>query len=1130
MALKNADIRRRLILLEADGVTFEKHDERAVFRRLFHGGILLSKPLHPHFWVIDALDECRAVQSLFSMLAKVNRETIPLRIFVTSRKTQAIERGMLELGKKMLHRDIQIGDTARDIKAFIDSRIDKLPVDEDEGRAVLTERILSKAAGSFLWVSLVVSELEKTFSAEAITEVLNDIPADMNNLYARTFDNMVEGGRGTKLARTILTWVVCASRPLSLSEIQSAIRLDVNETVQNLSKSIPSICGQLVFVDGQSRVQMVHQTAKDYLLHEDAHPEFAIKRGAANMHLAIKCMEILSGDSLKTSRVRSKKFGSKTAIAKDVALVDYACAFFSDHLHRSSSADPETMDALYDFLTSNVLNWIERLAKLGDVHHITRAATNIQTFLERPAKYYPQFGRQVQTVEAWIVDLIRISAQFKNILVTLPASIHWVIPPVCPKESIIHKSYTSPHRGLAVKGLKATTWDDCLLQIDYRGSQATAVNHGQQFFAVGLSTGLVVIYTADSGRYRRTIIHGERVRLVEFGSRDKIIASSGFRKIRVWDLSDGTQLWSFDTLQQTLSIVFSEENDYLIAASQGNRVNCWNLDENGELEIISWEGASGDTSPKEIQKQPPTHVCFSPDHDLIAVAYRGLPVLLFNLESETFFGNCVQHVGQRAFDPVMDMSFNPNSDMNFLVVSYHDGALALYNPLTIELVHEVPSVHAHALRCSPDGRTLVTGSAFGAIQVYDFGGANGAILTLLYRINASEEGIRSIAFSNDNLRFVDIRGGQCCVWEPAVLIRKDREDGSQSELSDPVSLVPKTVGTLEMERDADITSMTCHPSGDVVFCGMQDGSVAIYTTKDGQRGLTLYRHAANISVTAIVFGESSGILVSADESGRIISRKLTNSGTEWSSQLLVDKRSPSAITSLLIDPDNNLILLSGRLTAEIWTTAGELIGKAPKENLNLEQTVQDPQQPENFLLLEHTSASLYRWADFQPVESHTLSFEWNGSGSESTSTTFYNHDHLIRFTKPHGNKSEAKIQFYQSPIFKSPGIPSTQIPTFDVLGPSIEHLISITDNKLLFINTDLWVCSLDIKTFAAKPQVRRHFFLPSDWQVTSGDMMISFTTKKEFVFVKRSELVVISRGLDFSDIFTLSDTRGNFYR
>lgn len=80
----------------------------------------------------------------------------------------------------------------------------------------------------------------------------------MNLFNANSLENMSNIGRATKIAKGILKWTVCASRLLTLDELQCALKLDTYEIVYNLEKSIAAICGQLIFVDQQSRVQIIH--------------------------------------------------------------------------------------------------------------------------------------------------------------------------------------------------------------------------------------------------------------------------------------------------------------------------------------------------------------------------------------------------------------------------------------------------------------------------------------------------------------------------------------------------------------------------------------------------------------------------------------------------------------------------------------------------------------------------------------------------------------------------------------------------------------------------------------------------------------------------------------------------------
>lgn len=1135
MALSNVEVRTKLLTLHADGVSFEKNDEKAIWRKLFLDGVFQARSTQTLYWVIDALDECSKVHSLFSFIANTECHTPP-RIFITGRKTQEIERAVGQLGQSLAHVEMQVSDTVNDIKLFIGDRMDRLPVEDNESRLILIDRILAKSNGSFLWVRLVVQELEHACSEEAIEEILTEVPADMNLLYMRTLENMSKVRRETKLAKAILTWTVCASRPLTLSEMQCALKLDIDETVHNLDRLISSICGQLVFIDQRSRIQMVHQTARDFLIQEGLDSEFSIRKAEGHARLAVKCLGYLSGSRFKPQRAQKQKLAIKSGPAKDSALLDYACTFFSDHLYRASSLQSEPWDALYDFLNSNILAWIEHLAKTGDLYYITRTAMNIKAYLARRAKYFPPIGQQAQTVEAWSVDLIRVSAKFRTSLLTSPSSIYWLIPPMCPSESIISRKFTSPHRGLTVNGSVAAVWDDCLTQISYRDSQATAIDHGDRFFAVGLSTGKVFVYHSISGQVNRIVEHLERVKILEFSVQDKFLASGGLRKVHIWDLSTGHQIWSFGTSHQVLALAFTSEDECLLAATQGDYVSCWCLSDGCEKVRIPWhDGFKGEKETNKVrQRPPPTQASFSPDRNLLAVSYRGRSILLFDLESEVFFGDCVRRSALSASKsdthyPIVAMAFKPNSDVSLLIASYGDGELTVYNSWTLELRHRVSNVNAHTLACSPDGRTLVTGSSFGTILVFDFDGPVGETLTPIYRIDGYEEGIKSLAFSNDSLRFIDIRGSQCRVWEPAVLVRKDLDDCDQSEISDPAPTTHTSVTMAEGEIKAEITAMVCPADGDVIFCGKQDGSVAVYLTQDGQESCVLYKHSTNIAITSVAWGKRESILAGADESSRIVVRRIVRAQTGWSApEVLVDQRCADSVGGLLISPASDRLLVSGKDFDELWTIRGQKFGSKTSARKN-RKAISHPLQPAAFISLEFDVAHIFDWADFKELtdsEGVNLNrFSQPIIRSSSINISYHGRSILAELIKINGDQSSTKLECWQTFNIQANAKSITPLPGFEILGPHIEYVIAVNGNILLFLDTDLWVCSLDLKNFITTPEVKRHFFIPTDWLSTSGEMLFQLTSKNEFIFVKKTGLAIIKRGMDYFETISLSRAR-----
>ena len=162
--------------------------------------------------------------------------------------------------------------------------------------------------------------------------------------------------------------------------------------------------------------------------------------------------------------------------------------------------------------------------------------------------------------------------------------------------------------------------------------------------------------------------------------------------------------------------------------------------------------------------------------------------------------------------------------------------------------------------------------ALGTIQLFDF-----ESLKLLYRISSDGCGVKALAFSKNNHRLLDIRGSECRVWDPAILIREDINE----EISDPISMSTAPV-EISLESSEDIiliTSVAFHEGGAVFFCGRED--VSIYETTDGNSNQKLLGHASGVSIVSLQFDSGSEMLISVDSSSRVMMHKLGCKNAVW---------------------------------------------------------------------------------------------------------------------------------------------------------------------------------------------------------------------------------------------------------
>lgn len=591
MAMQDDLVKETLLQLVQDGLTWDKTDDTSVWRRLFTGCIFKLPSMTRHFWVVDGVDECSNFNALFT---KRLLATLPekLRLFATSRNLEEVERGLTSLGSdRATMQVLSDTDTVGDMRLFLSTGLTELGRPETaEDRERMCDTILEKSSGSFLWARLVLQEFRDAWTEEAMEAVLREIPADLFEMYSRMVQSIEEDRRKLPLAKSILTWVVLASRSLTIDELRCAVKLDTKQTLHNPAKAIPDLCGQLVFIDKQDRVHMIHATAREFLLDDTLDLGLSMHKKDDHTRLASLLLEYLSSGAIKPaqdkaqqSSLRSRGFAKPAATAppSDISLLDYACGFFSEHLYRSSSADDDLMIGLSNLLsTNNVLAWIEYIAKAQDLTPLSRTAINLREYLGRRMKYVPPTDRSVQLVDGWVTDLIRVAAKFRAELLACPSSIHSLIPPLCPSESTISRTFSRDPRpshttgSLVVKGLPPSSWDDCLIRMDFQKGQTTSVSHGDRFFAIGLSTGQISLYDPNSLQVLRQFKHPERVRILAFSQGDIFLASCGAKHLVLWDPKSGTALHSFPLRSTALAITFLGV-DEILGAFQSSELTKW---------------------------------------------------------------------------------------------------------------------------------------------------------------------------------------------------------------------------------------------------------------------------------------------------------------------------------------------------------------------------------------------------------------------------------------------------------------------------------------------------------------------------------------------------------------------------
>ncbi|TVY68623.1 Vegetative incompatibility protein HET-E-1, partial [Lachnellula suecica] len=893
-----------------------KADYRTIWRKLFLEGILTVHFPRPQYWVIDALDECKADSDLVPLLLKL-LETGRVRVFLTSRNTFESHRQLVHSKAKVISEEVLAHDTKSDIALYLEANMHDLPSVDENARQQMLDTILSKSAGCFLWVTLVMQELRRVHTSVEIRLVLENVPSDMSELYSRILDSMSQSPYGKMLAKTILIWAVCSARPLTTNELHHALQIDLKDTIDSIERSIASSCGQLVFIDPQSRVQIVHQTARDYLISAYNTSEFSIDKRLGSTQLAMTCLTYLNGKEMQGPFIR--KLSLNSIVKERSPFAHYACTSFFHHIVNVPSTNDDVMSALSKFLSSsNVLVWIEYIAQHSDLNLLIQAGKVFKNYLQRRSSHVSPLGKDVALIDTWSTDLLRLVTKFGKKLSSSPSAIFNLIPPFCPPETCFRKQFGSSARGIGVFGLSATSWDDCLSTIVDPQEQFLALACSKTKFAIGTSSGKIKIHNQTTCQEVQTLQHQEPVRLLQFGQKRRVLVSAGSKTIRVWDTGTWEEVQSFEIPQQCMLLALADEDQLLLAALKSNCLMVWDLTAGYLRDSINWtEGLDG-TQAHAFRR--PTFAAISLELSLLAVVYRGQEILLWDLDQEALYETYNKESGAsfgRDTRPAADAGaicvvFCTAPDTSLLAAAYSGGELVLFDT-SAGMVKSSTIANAQVLACSPDGRTLASGDSSGIIQLFEF-----ETLKLLYRIYSEDYGIRELVFSGDGQHLLDIRGSQCRVWDPPVLVRQELDDENSDTIS--VSTAQQEMRPRDMDDAVLITSIACHGNGEFVFCGKEGGSVYLYETKTGRQDRKLFSHAGGVSIVSLQYDDESETLTSIDDSSRILSHRISHPQKGFTSpEKIFDQRASDSVEQLLSNAGHTRLLISSAEKDTLWS-------------------------------------------------------------------------------------------------------------------------------------------------------------------------------------------------------------------
>ncbi|EEP81421.1 predicted protein [Uncinocarpus reesii 1704] len=1142
LALSHEDFRAHLLnLQENTGINFGNQKATFLWEKLFEGIFFRLPASGPVFWIFDGLDEADGPSELLRLLSKLT-SAAGVKILLVSRATRELTRDINDFLPAIVHDRISMDDTEADIRAYVNSSIHKI-IPGDYAQNIMTD-ILDKASGSFLWVKLALEGIrDNWYTIGDIKKALSEIPEGMEPLYERMIESIANQPPGPrKIASRVLNWAACAFRPLNISELETALKPDFQD-FYNLEQTITDVCGNFVAVN-RSKVAPIHQTARQFLLQKVSNRDLGIGGSEGHEHASMVCLSFLS-DSAKWKRVftllqeQRERLPSDTGIFRQYPFLSYSIAFWAYHVSLAPVSSDEILEAVLTFLQNHCLVWIQAIALSHNLRVLIQAARYLKTYAKRRAAKTSQgppasftLARD-EELRMWANDLIRIVGRFGANLIESPSSIHKYVVPFCPTGSIISSSFHrvgSSH--FAVSGISSTTWDDCLARLSTGEDQAAmkVLCKDNLFITLVGIDGTLIIWQAETCEEIRRITHGEYVMHATCSKTSNLIATAGYKTTKIWDITTGEMLHCLpkELHHHTTAMSFNEREDEIIVAYDDCLIQCIDMKTGQE----KWSFLAHE--PEVDKYYCARYMAFSPDNLQIAIVFRGRPVVVWRLPDSAKYvpippkrcsmlradGTRLPDEGATWNCPEMAL-WHPTT--NHLVILYEDTKVVDWDVAEDEQTQH-SHLNAREMALSPDGNLLLTSDVHGTLSLWMV-----PEYRLTYRLQY-EELVYSLAFSPDGTRLYDTRGTFCNVWEPDALFRPvDLDFDERSSTYETITSEP--VISTDNNTRAGISALACDSTGGFYCCGKEDGTVTLYSIPEGAKVRKITSHDSSVSVIKLVWSVSRKYIVSADDSSRVIAKRLqppAKGTNKWAVFRLFDIRVDEAVEHLLFSSTEEFLLIACPNTARVMKLKSkETLCRVEWPSTTGIVYLNHPKNPSVFLCMEATREREISWKSLSIVRREKKTLEEGREGrltpespvptrTVSRAVQLGNRllvQETVLATGNTFNGAESRhIELVDLRTLRKGGLPATASKNSRIKGleKHVRHLIGFCQDQLVFVDHQFWLC-----TWAVQPVYknhRRHFFLPKDWVNPTALELLVVTNQGTLLCPKNGVIGIVQSG------------------
>jgi WD40 repeat protein len=423
--------------------------------------------------------------------------------------------------------------------------------------------------------------------------------------------------------------------------------------------------------------------------------------------------------------------------------------------------------------------------------------------------------------------------------------------------------------------------------------------------------GMVKVWDAQSGTeaatFRANMKGPSPVAFSPDGSR---IASTAIGPtVKMWDVRTFTELATFFSPTDLLSVTFSPDGNWVAAGSVDWTVKVWDT-----------RTAKGVTTLRG-HTEPVTSVAFSPDGLRIASGSADCTVKLWDARTGTEVATLGGHAAG-----VTAVAFS--RDGSRLATSSLDGTVKVWSAWSST---EVVSLKGHppgatSVAIAPDSSHIVTGSADSKVKVWDTPSR-----TEIATLTGHTRGVSCVAFSPDGLRIASGSSDHTVmVWAAgsgalAATLRGHTEPVTCVSFSPSGARIASAAGTTAKLWDANsgtevislhghataVTSVAFTADGSRVVTGSSDQTVKVWDANTGQEAATLEGHTG--AVLSVACSPDGTHIASGSQDKTVMVWDLI-SGT----QVITLRGHSARVFSVAYSPDGSRLVSTSGKTVKVW--------------------------------------------------------------------------------------------------------------------------------------------------------------------------------------------------------------------